>query len=64
MHLVVNRCIAVTDICPSVFEATNELHGVRDFLNFRYYEDVIPQQRSDKQFGSMWGIREGTEWRG
>jgi hypothetical protein len=49
VQLFGKRRIVVIELFPAGFEVTNELRGVRDILNFRYYEDVVPQQRTDKR---------------
>jgi hypothetical protein len=44
-----DRVYCCEEICLEVFEATIEQYGVRDILNFRCYEDVVSQQRTDKR---------------
>ena len=46
MQLFGNRRFVGIELCPARFEVIVELRGV---INFRYYEDVVPPQRTDKR---------------
>jgi hypothetical protein len=56
----------VTELCPAECDVTNGGYGVIDILNFRYYEDVVPRERTDKRLedcGAYVKVQSGTSKR-